>query len=390
MIELKFRDNAAGKASDALPQSCGCSGGPPAAGASGLQRAARKPEWVTGTVQSRIGDIRQISTGLSSADHWEHIKCRISAFRNSYTIEPGLYAVGRPDETSEVLVSANYKMSFDLLRKALNGMNAWVIVLDTGGINVWCAAGKGTFGTKELVRRIRSVSLEKIVDHRRLILPQLSAPGVSAHIVTRETGFRPVFGPVYAHDIPAFVRAGHKTSPEMRRITFSAFDRLVLTPMELKPALKYFPHFALLLLLVFGLQPSGILFREAVSGSLPFLALGIISILAGALLTPVMLPFIPFRSFSLKGLLVGLAAVGGFLGLYGMPDIGHWPLLVFAWGFFPAASSFIALQFTGSTTFTGPSGVRKELRIGMPLYLAAAVVSCLSLIAHKLIEWRII
>jgi hypothetical protein len=73
-----------------------------------------------------------------------------------------------------------------------------------------------------------------------------------------------------------------------------------------------------------------------------------------------------------------------------MPDIGRWPLLVFAWGFFPAASSFIALQFTGSTTFTGPSGVRKELRIGMPLYLAAAVVSCLSLIAHKLIEWRII
>jgi hypothetical protein len=176
----------------------------------------------------------------------------------------------------------------------------------------------------------------------------------------------------------------------MRAIRFTLTDRLVLTPMELKPALKYFPHFALLMLLVFGLQPSGILFREAVSGSLPFLTLGIISILAGALATPLMLPVIPFRSFSLKGLLVGLAAVGGFLGLYGLPDIDRWPLLVFAWGFFPAASSFIALQFTGSTTFTGPSGVRKELRIGMPLYLAAAVVSCLSLIAHKLIEWRII
>ena len=73
-----------------------------------------------------------------------------------YRVEPGLYAVGSPTADSPVLVSANYKMSFDRLRSALPGVDAWILVLDTKGINVWCAAGKGTFGTDELVRRIEA------------------------------------------------------------------------------------------------------------------------------------------------------------------------------------------------------------------------------------------
>ena len=79
-----------------------------------------------------------------------------------------------------MLVTGNFKLSFDHLRKNLNGINAWILVLDTHGINVWCAAGKGTFSTKELVKRIKEVCLEKIVDHKRVIVPQLGATGVSS------------------------------------------------------------------------------------------------------------------------------------------------------------------------------------------------------------------
>ena len=74
----------------------------------------------------------------------------------NYKVDPGLYALGAPDADSPVLVSANFKMSFDLLREALPGRNAWILVLDTDGINVWCAAGKGTFGTEELAGMDRS------------------------------------------------------------------------------------------------------------------------------------------------------------------------------------------------------------------------------------------
>ncbi len=85
-----------------------------------------------------------------------------------YAIDPGLYALGDPDRESPVLVSANYKMSFDDLRSALPGRNLWILVLDTKGINVWCAAGKGTFGTEELVKRIEASHLKEIVSHRSI------------------------------------------------------------------------------------------------------------------------------------------------------------------------------------------------------------------------------
>ena len=48
-----------------------------------------------------------------------------------YSVAPGLYAVGAPDRESDVLVTANYKLSFDTLRRELKGFNAWVLVLDT-------------------------------------------------------------------------------------------------------------------------------------------------------------------------------------------------------------------------------------------------------------------
>ena len=84
----------------------------------------------------------------------------------SYKISPGLYAVGNPDHTSPVLVSANYKLTFDKMRKELSELDCWLLILDTKGINVWCAAGKGTFGTNELVRRISKTRLSKIVSHK--------------------------------------------------------------------------------------------------------------------------------------------------------------------------------------------------------------------------------
>jgi len=349
------------------------------------------PAWSVGTHDSGAGPVLKISTVLSPADHWEHIKCRISAFRNNYAVTPGLYAAGEPDAGADVFVSANYKLSFDHLRRSLNGINAWVLVLDTKGINVWCAAGKGTFGTHELVMRITGVQLARVVTHRRIIVPQLGAPGIAAHVVLQETGFRVSYGPVRAKDIPAYIASGYTSSEKMRTITFPLIDRLVLTPMEIDPILKkYYPWFALLILTVFGLRPSGIFFRDAWSGGLPFLVLGLVSVFTGAFLTPVLLPFIPFRSFALKGWIAGILSVLVVSGIPGvrMPDA--YTLRAAAYLFFPLASSYIALQFTGSATFTGMSGVKKELKLSIPLYIAGSASSMVLLIVHKLLERRVV
>jgi acetyl-CoA decarbonylase/synthase complex subunit gamma len=130
-----------------------------------------------------------------------------------YTVEPGLYALGKPDERSPVLVTANYKMSFDKLREALPGRDMWILVLDTKGINVWCAAGKGTFGTMELVERIKSCNLSQIVSHRELILPQLSGPGVAAHHVKKLSGFKVIYGSHPGDRFSNFLDNGLKATP---------------------------------------------------------------------------------------------------------------------------------------------------------------------------------
>jgi hypothetical protein len=184
-----------------------------------------KAPWADGVVSTPVGDVPRARTEYLIGDRLGTFKARWGVGRMSYVVEPGLYAVGNPTADSTVFVSANYKMSFDRLRSELKGMDAWLLVLDTKGINVWCAAGKGTFGTAEIVNRIAATGLDKIVSHHALVVPQLGAPGVSAHEVKKQSGFRVVYGPVRAADIPEFIAQGMRATPEMRRVRFPLADR---------------------------------------------------------------------------------------------------------------------------------------------------------------------
>ena len=98
--------------------------------------------WIVGEVAISGLRVPQVSTRWDQADILGSFKARWGWGRMRYAVEPGLYAVGRPTAASPVLVSANYKMSFDRLRKTLSGLDLWILVIDTKGINVWCAAGK--------------------------------------------------------------------------------------------------------------------------------------------------------------------------------------------------------------------------------------------------------
>jgi hypothetical protein len=339
---------------------------------------------------STTANVPVVSTDWSRRDAWGRLRCRLfNSFRMNYRVKPGIYAVGTPNDRSPVLVTANYKLSFDLLRRALAGFQAWIVVLDTRGINVWCAAGKGTFGTEELIHRIRSTRLPEIIEHRKITLPQLGAPGIQAHIVKEHTGFTVKYGPVYARDLPAYLGNGQKATAEMRKVRFGFRERLELTPMEIVPALKGFLLFLAAVFVLFGLQPAGILFRSAAHSGLPVAILGAAALLSGTFLTPLLLPWIPFRSFALKGFLVGGIITAALVFLAPAEALRNVFLRAFSLVFFPAASSYLALQFTGSTTFTSISGVKKELKIGLPLYIAAGAITSALILFYKLQEWGI-
>ena len=335
-----------------------------------------KQPFVTGSISTRVGLLPQVSSSLTWADRLGSLKARWGVGRMNYTVEPGLYALGKPGEKSPVLVTANYKMSFDKLREALPGRDAWILVLDTKGVNVWCASGKGTFGSKELVSRIQSTGLDQIVSHQELILPQLSGPGVAAHLVRKLSGFRVIYGPIRAKDLPAFFEKGLKATPEMRLKTFTTWERMVLVPVEivgaLRPTLVVLP---ILFLLAF-LGRAGEGWTQAAHHGLFSVLAMLVAIFSGAVLTPLLLPWVPGRAFSLKGAIVGFVAAlalfssfwGNWTAVGGRLEILSWLLLI------PAVSAFLAMNFTGASTYTSLSGVRKEMRWALPLEIGAGIL----------------
>lgn len=356
----------------------------------GVLTGQDKPPYITGYVKTVYGDIPVVSTKLSSMDRWQHVRARTGSFRMNFSVRPGLYATGNPDENSDVLVTANYKMSFDKLRSALDGIDAWILVLDTAGVNVWCAAGKGTFGTAELLKRMKITRIAEIVKHRKIIIPQLGAPGIDSGEVRRKCGFRIMYGPVRTDDIGKYIKNGYKADTDMRRITFGIIDRLILTPIELRMIIPRLPLFVLSLLIIFGLSPQGIIFRDAWQNGYLFLAGGVLAIITGAFLTPVFLPFIPFRAFSVKGWIAGAAV---FFAIAYFTEILNGQSIYLSAAeliLFPFISSYLALQFTGATTFTSLSGVKKELKYSLPVYVTGTIISFLCLILYKISEWGLI
>jgi len=310
--------------------------------------------------------VKNISSKLTIKDRLGAWNVRWGIRRMNYIVEPGLYSIGMPDNASPVFVSANYKLTFDILRKNLDGIDCWLLILDTKGINVWCAAGKGTFGTEELLQRIEMSDLSNYVSHKKLILPQLSATGVDANEVKRQSGYDIQYGPVRANDIKEFINAGYEVTKDMRIVQFNLWDRVVLTPMELVPAMKY------------ALPIFGVMFLANNFLSYPFdktdFMLGTGAVLSGTVVTPVLLPYILGKAFSLKGWLVGVGITTGLLGLLKkfsksnrLSSIGN--LLLY-----PAISSFLAMNFTGASTYTSPSGVNKEMKKALPFIVGSITV----------------
>jgi hypothetical protein len=342
-----------------------------------------KTGYINGYLDTETGKIPAVSAEWSFHDSLGSVRVRSGIRRAEYRVKPGVYAVGRPDGNSRVFVTANYKLSFDHLRRVLAGRDGWILVLDTKGINVWCAAGKKTFGTKELVKRIREHGLEKLVTHRKLILPQLGAVGVAAHEVREQTGFSVIYGPVRAADLPEFLDSGLKAAPRMRNITFTLKERLLLIPNDLLYAGYYLLLVPAAFLLVSGLNSKGYSVDRAVTNGGKAILNLMVAYLAGLALTPALLPWIPFRRFALKGLALGWLAAAALL-LAGTLGPTVWENI--AWFLMMGSvASFCAMSFTGTSTFTSLSGVQKEMKEVLPFQIGSAGIGLIGFIVTRFI-----
>ncbi len=323
-----------------------------------------------------MSEIMVSTSELTSTNRRDHMLARIGWDRLGHKVPPGLYRLGDPTPNSPVFVTGNYSLSFDALRSALEGMDAHILVLDTKGINVWCAAGKGTFGTEEVIQRIEETRLRELVQQRTIILPQLGAPGVNAHDVRRRSGFKVEYGPVLASDIKEYMK-GREATAEMRRVRFPLRDRLVLVPVEIVNYLKFLLPAALILFLLGG-----------VFGVLAVLIVAIF----GLVLFPMLLPHLPTRQFSSKGLILGV--LGGLLFvLFQALDGG---LSMNSVGFVTAVAevlliaplvAYMALNFTGSTPIASRTGVKREIFRYIPTFAVMIVVGTILIAIVALIPF---
>lgn len=317
------------------------------------------------------------------------ILARFGFGRMQYAVEPGLYAAGNPGRDSVVLVSANYKMSFNALRKELKGVSAWILVLDTKGVNVWCAAGKGTFGTSELVNRIAKTSLASIVSHRNIIVPQLGAPGVAAHEVMKGSKFRVIFGPVEARDIKQFLSGGMKASREQRTVRFGAVKRLEVSLLEFAVTFRVLFFAAIAAIVAASFTKSGFSPATGLANSAFFLGAMATALVSSTLAPALLLPYIPEKMFSVKGAITGAVFSAAFVAAaHGMASLTGISIILLSTAF----GSFVFMNFTGSSTFTSLTGVRREIALSVPfqilLLLAGVALQIMDFVHKGAIKWN--
>ena len=269
-------------------------------------------------------------------------------------------------------MTANYKLSFDTLRQELPGLNCWILVVDTRGINVWCAGGKGTFSSEEVAFQVQKAKIESIVTHKKLILPQLSANGVALHKLKELCGFRGEFGPIKASDIKEFLSAG-KSTEKMQTVTFNIAERAVLIPLEICILWKQLLFVTLFCFIISGISGDFYNIDQALTRGTGLTLATLIAIFSGAVVTPLLLPWIPVRQFWIKGVITGGITSVLFTGLLieTVSTLDSLAIIIWVLG----CSSYLAMNFTGSTVFTSLSGVEKEMRSGLVFQITATTLA---------------
>jgi len=325
----------------------------------------------------------------SGEERWNAFLCRMGRFGARSRVPPGLYALGTPGEDSPAVLTASYRFTFDLLRRGLAGVGCWVLVLDTRGLDVASAAAGGRFSTDEVVTGILASRLERVVRHRRIVLPGLAAPGVDASEVRARTGFESIAGPRGLDGLADLLEGRPRVEA---RVTFTAWDAVALVPSEVGRSLRSYPAFAFASILFAGLGPGGVSLGRALGGSWTLLVLGLGAVLAGSGVAPVVHAALRFVPLWVAGEAAGLGVAAALLQAARL-SAGMDPFLQAAcWLFFPAASAALAARFREAMPAAGPVPVaarRKTAPAVIALAALAAAAAAAALVLSKLGQLRV-
>ncbi len=143
----------------------------------------------------------------------------------------GLIKIGNPDKNSPVFLTCNYHLTVERVKRALSGLDCYLLVANSRGYNVWCGSTGGHLTNHSVISVLKTSGIEEFVGHRKVILPQLAATGIESKIIKKKAGWRVIWGPVYAKDIPTFIGNRFKKDSEMREVRFTLGQRIEMGAM---------------------------------------------------------------------------------------------------------------------------------------------------------------
>jgi len=291
-------------------------------------------------------------------------RCLLTGQIDHVAIEPGIYESGKPRRDSPVIVTANYELTYIRVMNDLKGVDAWVLCVDSNGINVWCAARGNNFGNRELVEAIQATGILGCIDHRTFILPQLAAGGISIPQLPPDLDVKIIYGPIWSKYLKSYLKEmPHRKPEEMRLAKFTFPKRLEAGITHLTFLLRKFLLWPTILSVValLLLSSSGINLLQYIGQRL-FSVLGWIWIVITItnLLIALAFPMVDFtRSFMKKGLILSVisALIGTFLSLavFTSPIYCITNFVFLFWlGFFSTMS------FSGYTMASSPREIKAE------------------------------
>ena len=143
-----------------------------------------------------------------------------------FPCEPDTVLIGNPDKSSPVLVTCNFDYTVRHLKDYLEKeqLDCFLLVVNTKGTNVWCAAAEGIFTTDTVLSHLKVYNVGELVNHHQLILPQLSVAGVKRKEL-QEHGWEGIYGPVYFADLKEFLNNGLTKNKDMEALEYGYWER---------------------------------------------------------------------------------------------------------------------------------------------------------------------
>lgn len=295
-------------------------------------------------------------------EQWMSVLNWLFIFRMRTAYPCGLYYTGQKyDNDTPLLVSCNFLLTVVLLFYTLKGMNVRILIIDTKGVNVWCSAGKGQFSAKTIIQELQKYTPDYIEPKPQIIIPKLALSGIQLADL-RKKDIRPIIGPVYMNDLPAYLNTKLFIDRTMDRMRYDIWDRLYILVPSLIQFMKYFlwigALFFILRILLGWMFPS-LYFTYALSGILIY---------------QIAFPLLPGRHFSSKAIFLSAVFTGMIIGVAFTGSVRLLDTLftiTLIWSTF----IFFSLYYTGNSGVSNYSDVKQEIIRFLPISFLMAIVA---------------